>query len=178
MTAIERSIELLISPQINAMGFEIIRVKLIERKTKILQIMIDRSDYSGVNLDECAEVSRTVSTILDVEDPVDGEYNLEVSSPGLERPLTKPDHFDHFIGFKAKVSMQSPIDGRKHYSGIVNGMSDNLEDIHLIINDDGNNEHIALPLNEVEKAKLVITEELLKLEAGKPILKREKITVN
>ena len=93
----------MLAPMIEKMGFEVVRILTIGVKNPTLQIMIERKDRQNLVVDDCAAVSRAVSKVLDEKDPIDGEYSLEVSSPGLDRPLTKPEHFRRFAGYEAKI---------------------------------------------------------------------------
>lgn len=121
-----------------------------------LQIMIEPADLSMLTVDDCAKVSRAVSKILDEKDPIAGEYTLEVSSPGIDRPLTKPDHFVRFAGFDVKIETLSPVDGRKRFKGKVVSVDENS-----VINFDMDGVNYAIPFEVVTKAKLILTDELL-----------------
>lgn len=157
-------IEELIKPALADMGFDIIKLQLSGDKRPKLLIMIDRLDEESVTVDDCADVSREVSAILDVEDPIEDRYTLEVSSPGIDRPLARPRDFERFAGHDAKVEMAMPIDGQRRFRGKLLGL---VEDhVHLEIDYQGEQVEIALPLKDVKQAKLVMSDELLK--AGAP----------
>ncbi|WP_254869781.1 ribosome maturation factor RimP [Thalassospira sp. HF15] len=146
----------IIEPSINALGFELVRVSMTGQDHNILQIMADRPDAKGsINVEDCAEISRTVSALMDVEDPISGAYHLEVSSPGIDRPLTRATHFDAWKGFEAKVELVMAVNGRRRFSGLLDGIEDNA--VALIV--DG--ERVLLPLADIAKAKLVLTDELI-----------------
>ena len=149
------AIERAIAPSLTAMGFEIVRLLLMGRHQPVVQIMIERIDRRGVTVDDCAEVSRAVSALLEVEDPIAGAYTLEVSSPGLDRPLTRPQDFSRFAGFEAKLETRAPIAGRKRFRGRLIGLDGNLVRIATA---DG---ETCLPLGDVQRAHLVVTDELL-----------------
>lgn len=153
-------VERLIAPSIAAMGFDIVRVQLSGKQRVRLQIMVERLGGGDIVLDECAGISRAVSAILDVEDPILGPYALEVSSPGLDRPLTRAGDFERFAGLEAKVEMRGPIDGRKRFRGRLVGLQEGLV---KIATDDG---EFALPVAELVKAKLVLTDQLLAARRG------------
>ncbi|NIZ00845.1 ribosome maturation factor RimP [Thalassospira lucentensis] len=146
----------IIEPSINALGFELVRVSMTGQDHNILQIMVDHADAKGrITVTECAEVSRTVSALMDVEDPISGAYHLEVSSPGIDRPLTRAPHFEVWKGFEAKVELAMAKDGRRRFSGLLDGIEDNA--VALIV--DG--ERVLLPLADIAKSKLVLTDELI-----------------
>lgn len=140
----------MIEPALAAMGYEIVRVQLGGgRRSATLQIMCDRLDGQALTLDNCAEISRLASAVLDVEDPIAGEYTLEVSSPGLDRPLTRPKDFDRFAGAEARLELNLPVDGRKRFKGVLRGLDDGA-----VVLDTGDGE-CRLALADIEKARLV-----------------------
>jgi len=140
----------MIEPALTAMGYDIVRVQLGgSRHSATLQIMCDREDGRPVTLDDCAEISRLASAVLDVEDPIAGEYTLEVSSPGLDRPLTRPKDFERFTGAEARVELSLPVDGQKRFKGVLRG----LDDEAVILETGDGRQRLALA--DIEKAKLV-----------------------
>jgi len=145
----------MIEPALAEMGIALVRVRLSGGARPTLQIMIERSDESGVTVDDCAAVSQTVSAILDVEDPISGAYTLEVSSPGIDRPLIRRRDFDRYQGFEAKIEMQSAIDGRRRFRGRLAGLEG--DSIRLSTKDGD----VILPLDGIDQAKLVLTEDLI-----------------
>jgi ribosome maturation factor RimP len=150
----------LVAPSLAATGYEVVRVLLMGQHRPLLQIMIERADRRAVSVDDCAEVSRTVSALLDVEELVAGSYTLEVSSPGIDRPLTRPEHFVRFAGFEAKVETRMPLDGRKKFTGRLLGLEGERVRIATAEGE------MALPLADVQRAKLVLTDELIATTAG------------
>jgi ribosome maturation factor RimP len=149
-------IESLIGPTIDSMGYELVRVTLGGGRQSVkLQVMAERKDRRPMTVDDCAEISRTISAVLDVEDPIESAYTLEVSSPGIDRPLTRPGDFERFKGFEARIESARPIEGRRKFKGILEG----VEDGQVRIACDGT--HVRVPLGEVQKAKLVINDALL-----------------
>lgn len=149
-------IEELLAPTLSAMGYDIVRILLAgNERQRRLQIMAERSDGSGMDLEDCAEVSRASEAILDVEDPIPGAYTLEVSSPGMDRPLTRLRDFERFAGEEAKVELERAIDGRRRFKGRLMGLDG--EDVVMLV--DG--EEVRLPFAQVEKAKLVLTEDMV-----------------
>ncbi|MDA0339253.1 MAG: ribosome maturation factor RimP [Proteobacteria bacterium] len=150
----DSQVRALIEPAIEALGFELVRVRFMSGERSTLQIMAERPDGT-LSVENCVEVSRTVSALLDVEDPIRGEYNLEVSSPGIDRPLTRQKDFERWAGFDAKVELQMPIDGQRRFRGILKGVAD---DNVMLETDQG---PVALAFNEIEQAKLVLTDALI-----------------
>ena len=171
-TAIDRRLAEIIAPVIEDLGFELVRIRLQGGKTATLQIMADRPE-GGINVDDCADISTAVSAVLDVEDPIEDNYHLEVSSPGIDRPLTRLKDFAAFEGYEARVETNQPIDGRKRFKGVLAG----VEGDEVLINiDEGDETHtIGLNFDWLSDAKLVLTDELIaemlrqKKDAGVPI---------
>lgn len=157
-SAMDRRIAEIIAPVIEDMGFELVRIRLMGGNTKTLQIMAERPE-GGIEVDQCAEISIAVSAILDVEDPVTDAYNLEVSSPGIDRPLTRLKDFANYEGYEAKLETADLIDGRKRFRGILAGVEDN----DVLINTDQDGETVTIGLNYdwLAEAKLVMTDELV-----------------
>ena len=168
-TAIDRRLAEIITPVIEDMGFELVRVRLQGGKTATLQIMADRPD-GGINVDDCAEISTMVSATLDVEDPIEDKYNLEVSSPGIDRPLTRLKDFATYEGYDAKLETDQQIDGRKRFTGVLAGVEG--EDVLINIEVGGETQTIGLNFDWLADAKLMLTDELIaemlrqKKEAG------------
>lgn len=167
-TAIDRRLADIIRPVIEDLGFELVRLRLQGGRTATLQIMADRPD-GGINVDECADISNAVSATLDVEDPIVDAYHLEVSSPGIDRPLTRLKDFATFEGYEARIETSELIDGRKRFKGMLAG----VEGDEVLINlDEGT---IGLNFDWLTDAKLVLTEELIaemlrqKKEAGQEV---------
>ena len=150
-----QSVESLIAPALADMGYDVVRVKIIGTLPPTLQIMAERRDETGMTVEDCAKISRAVSVLLDVEDPIFGAYTLEVSSPGLGRPLVRPGDYDKFSGLEAKIELLGPLDGRRRFRGVLAGFADNLV---TIVTEDGAK---ALPYADIGDAKLIITDELL-----------------
>lgn len=147
----------IIDPAAEAMGYEIVRIALLNSATGgpvTLQVMAERPDGS-MQIEDCENLSREISVLLDVDDPISGEYVLEVSTPGIDRPLTRRKDFENFTGFVAKIELSSPEQGRRRYRGTVLGIADDLVKIDV----DG--EVFELDFNNIHRAKLVLTDELL-----------------
>lgn len=145
----------LLEPSIEGLGFALVRVHSSGGRRPVLQIMIERLDGANITVDDCALVSQTVSALLDVEDVVPGAYMLEVSSPGIDRPLTRAQDYARFAGFEAKLELSRPIGGRKRFAGILRG----LEGDEAIV--EVEDEKFRLPVGAVAKAKLVLTDALI-----------------
>jgi ribosome maturation factor RimP len=145
----------LIEPSLQAMGYGLVRVLFTGGRRATLQIMAERLDEAAMTVDDCADISRALSAILDVADPVAGAYNLEVSSPGIDRPLVRPEDFERFAGYEAKIELGQPRDGRKRFRGRLLGLAG---DAVRIAAEDG---EAALPVAEIIRAKLVLTDELI-----------------
>ena len=153
--AIDRRLAEIITPAIEDLGFELVRVRLMSGKSTTLQIMADRPN-GGIEVDDCAEISNAVGAVLDVEDPILDEYTLEVSSPGIDRPLTRLKDFEAFEGNEAKLETTELIDGRRRFKGMLAG----IEGDEVLINvEEGT---IGLQFDWLSDAKLVLTEDLIK----------------
>ena len=148
----------LIQPSIEGMGFRLVRVRLMGGRRPTLQIMAEKPDGT-MEVDDCAEVSRMVSALLDVEDPIDREYLLEVSSPGIDRPLTRLEDFERYAGFEAKLETRDLIDGRKRFRGVLTGLADQA--VAIRIEGDGEIAEAVLPFDALVDAKLVLTDALI-----------------
>jgi len=148
-------IENLISPTIEILGFEIVRIEVLGEINPCLQIMAERIDEAGMNVDDCAQISRAVSAILDIEDPITNAYTLEVSSPGLDRPLVKRKHFERFAGAEIRLEKRGQGDEQRRYRGDLRGIKG--DDVVLLIK----GEEMLIPFADVQKAKIVITDALI-----------------
>ena len=158
-TALDRRLAAIVQPVIEHMGFELVRLRLQGGRSATLQIMADRPD-GRIEVDDCARISEQLSVILDVEDPIADEYTLEVSSPGLDRPLTRLKDFDAWEGYEAKLETEEPIDGQKRFRGTVAG-SDG-DEVLLQIDRGGEAVTIGLTFDLLADAKLILTDELVR----------------
>ena len=153
--AIDRRLAEIITPVIEDMGLELVRVRLMSGKSTTLQIMVDKPE-GGIEVDDCADVSTAVSATLDVEDPILDAYTLEVSSPGIDRPLTRLKDFDMFEGYEAKLETAELIDGRRRFKGELAG----IDGDEVLINvQEGT---LGLKFDWLSDAKLVLTDDLIK----------------
>lgn len=154
-TAIDRRLAEIITPVIEDMGYELVRVRLMGGQYHTLQIMADKPE-GGIEVDDCAAISTAVSAVLDVEDPLTEAYTLEVSSPGIDRPLTRLKDFEAFEGYEAKIETAEMIDGRRRFKGMLAG----VEGTEVLINiEEGT---IGLEFDWLSDAKLVLTDELIR----------------
>lgn len=145
----------LLNPILEDLGFEMVRVRLSNGNPSTLQIMADRLD-GQIGVDELAEINTSVGTILDVEDPIPENYTLEISSPGIDRPLTRKKDFDSFQGFEAKVETTELIDGRRRFRGVLAGLNNDEVLINL---EEGT---IGLKFTWLSEARLVLSDDLIK----------------
>ncbi len=153
--AIDRRMAEIITPVIEDMGYELVRVRLMSGKSTILQIMADRPN-GGIEVDDCARISTAVSATLDVEDPILDAYTLEVSSPGIDRPLTRLKDFETHEGYEAKLETEELHGGRRRFKGVLAG----VEGGDVLINvEEGT---IGLHFDWLSEAKLVLTDELIR----------------
>jgi ribosome maturation factor RimP len=150
-----RQITELIEPTLNEMGFELVRVLVGGGQRPTLQIMVERRDEAPITVEHCAEVSHAISALLDVADPIAGAYRLEVTSPGIDRPLVRPADYERFAGLEARLETELPIDGRRRFRGRLAGLSG--ADVRLALPEGER----MIPLDAIRKAKLVLTDELL-----------------
>lgn len=152
--AIDRRLAGIVTPTIEDLGFELVRLRLMGGKKATLQIMAERAD-GGIEVEECATISRAVSAVLDVEDPIAGEYVLEVSSPGIDRPLTRLKDFERYDGYEVKIETSEAIDGRRRFRGTLEGVEDG--EVLLAINEGT----IGLDFTIIGDAKLILTDALI-----------------
>ncbi|MDG2284741.1 MAG: ribosome maturation factor RimP [Alphaproteobacteria bacterium] len=153
----------IIRPSVSAMGYDVVRANLSGNRRRTLQIMVERIDRAEMNVEDCAKVSRAVSALLDVEDPISEAYDLEVSSPGIDRPLVRLSDFQRFSGFEARIELKDLVDGRKRLRGTLLGVGDDE-----IVTIDSKGDGISVPYSEIKAAKLVLTDELIEASlAGK-----------
>lgn len=157
-TAIDRRLAEIITPVIEGLGFELVRVRLMGGKTRVLQIMADRPE-GGIEVDDCGTISTAVSAVLDVEDPIEDQYVLEVSSPGIDRPLTRLKDFEMWKGWEARVETSELIDGRRRFKGLLAGTEG--DEVLIEIEDGGADVTIGLQFDWLSDAKLILTEELI-----------------
>lgn len=154
----------LISPVVEDAGFELVRVRVTGSKTKTLQVMAERADHA-MTAEDCARLSRALSPVLEAADPFRGAYVLEVSSPGIDRPLARPKDFEDWRGWPAKLELNRLVEGRKRFTGTVAGMDEGKVAFDI----DGEEETALFPLEWIASAQLVLTDALIEesLKAGR-----------
>jgi ribosome maturation factor RimP len=150
----------LIEPALSGSGFRLVRVAVSGREGKTLQIMAERPDGT-LTIADCEAISKEISPLLDVHDPIAGSYHLEVSSPGIDRPLVRPSDFEVWSGYEAKIEVKQPIDGRKRFRGMLEGFDDGEVRIEVDLGEAGRNV-IGIPMALVGEARLVLTDELIR----------------
>lgn len=165
MDATAKKIQNLIEPALGSMGYDLVKVELVGSAGRpTLQIFAERHDKERIGTDDCSEISKTVSALLDVEDPISSAYMLEISSPGMDRPLIKLADYVRFKGHNVKLEAPFVIEDRKRYSGDIIDIKDDV----IFIQDD-EEQIFEIPFNKIEKAKLVLTDKLLNAYKNKEI---------
>ncbi|HPD94132.1 MAG: ribosome maturation factor RimP [Rhodobacter sp.] len=157
-TAIDRRLAEIVKPAVEAAGFELVRLRLMSGKTRTLQIMADRAE-GGIEIDELGEITTLVGAVLDVEDPLEDAYVLEVSSPGIDRPLTRLKDFDTWSGHEARIETSELIDGRRRFKGTLQGTEDG--EVLIEIEEQGEPVTIGLQFEWLSDAKLILTDALI-----------------
>jgi ribosome maturation factor RimP len=162
-TGPERAVADLAEPVLNELGFRLVRVKISGRDGGTVQIMAERQD-GQMSVDDCATISRRLSPVIDAYDPMPGTYRLEISSPGIDRPLVRPSDFATWVGHNAKVELTEAVDGRKRFKGLIEDVID--EEVHLKIELDGSPEPviIGLPFSLIGEAKLTMDADVLRAD--------------
>lgn len=145
----------LIRPTVEGMGYSVVRVQVLGQQRLRLQVMAERADGEPMLVDDCAAVSRAISAVLDVEDPISASYTLEVSSPGIDRPLVRLADYERFAGFEARIELRQALAGRRRYQGRLLGVCGEL--IRLA----ASSGIVELPFADIARAKLVLTDDLL-----------------
>ncbi|ADZ90252.1 ribosome maturation factor RimP [Marinomonas mediterranea] len=150
MSAKHTLIEELIRPVVEGLGFQFWGMEYISQgKHSVLRIFIETDKEKGIDVEDCAQVSRQVSSILDVEDPITGEYNLEVSSPGLDRPLFELSQYESYVGSVVALKLRVPFDGRRKFKGQLTGVEG--DEVVILVDQ----EEYLLPIELIEKANIV-----------------------
>ncbi len=154
-------IEAMIAPSLAAMGYDIVRVRLSgSGRQRVLQVMAEPRGGGVMTVEKCADISRAISALLDVEDPITNAYTLEVSSPGIDRPLVRPSDYERFAGYEAKIETNRLVDGRKRFRGRLGRVTE--DGVRLALDQRETN----VPFDAIHRAKLVLTDELI-AEAAK-----------
>jgi ribosome maturation factor RimP len=158
-TAMDRRLAEIAAPVIEDMGYELVRLRLMSGKSATLQVMADLPG-GGIEVDALAEISTALSATLDVEDPIEGEYTLEVSSPGIDRPLTRLTDFDAWAGHEARLETAEAIDGQRRFKGTLQGTEG--DEVLVQIERHGEEVVIGLRVDWLSDAKLILTDELIR----------------
>jgi ribosome maturation factor RimP len=161
-TGLEARVARIVEPVVNDLGYALVRVKVTAENGCTLQIMAE--DQSGrFTIDDCERLSKDISPILDVEDPIDREYHLEVSSPGIDRPLVRARDFQRYIGHEARVELADMVEGRKRFRGIIEAADDVSVTIHLPDAPKDTDPDHKLALANIAEAKLIMTDALINM---------------
>jgi ribosome maturation factor RimP len=158
-TSEDRQLLELLDPVAEAAGYEIVRLRLMGGATRRLQIMAERPEDGEMGIDDCARLSRAISEVMDAADPIEGEYALEVSSPGIDRPLTRLKDFETYEGLEARIELDRLADGRKRFKGELAGTEDDQVGINIEEDPDST---VYIPFAWISEAKLVMTDQLMK----------------
>ena len=159
-TGLAAGIATLVEPVLNDLGFRLVRVQLSGSDSQTLQIMAERPDGS-MSVGDCETVSRQVSPVLDAYDPLTNAYRLEISSPGIDRPLVRPSDFEDWSGFEAKIELKQPIDGRKRFRGIIDGFENDEVRVECDLDQVGK-QVLGFPMAIIGEAKLVLSDDLIR----------------
>lgn len=155
-TPLEDTVTALCTPVIEAAGFELVRLRISGARTKTLQVMAERPDGT-MSAEDCAALSRALSPALDEADPIDDKWVLEVSSPGIDRPLTRLKDYDRWQGFAAKLELTQVVEGQRRFRGVLAG----VEEGDVLIDLDGEDETALIPFDMIASGKLMLTDELI-----------------
>ena len=159
-TGLAAQLAAIAEPVLTDLGFRLVRVVLSGRNGTTVQIMAERPDGT-ISVKECADISRRLSPVLDAHDPIQGQYTLELSSPGIDRPLVRPSDFEDWAGYEAKIEMKELIAGRKRFRGTLEGVEG--EEVRIKVElDQLGRQVIGLPIRLVAEARLVLTDELIR----------------
>ncbi len=158
----------LAEPVIEQLGYRLVRVKISSNEGYSIQIMAERPDGS-MSVEDCETISRALSPVLDVNDPVDRAYRLEISSPGIDRPLVRLSDFERHQGLLAKIEMELPVHGRKRFRGLLGGTDGEAVRVHRDDSPQGEEADVLLPIGDMREARLVLTDDLVA-----DVLRREK----
>ncbi len=164
LSGLEARLAALIAPPLQDMGYELVRIAISGAQHRpTVQVMADRADGALIAVEDCEAISHAIGAVLDVADPLPGTWTLEVSSAGIDRPLTRVKDWNRFAGHLARAETIAPLNGRKRFSGVVLGADDASARLRL---DDGS--EVALPLHDIRHAKLVLTDALIAATAAPP----------
>ena len=157
----EETIRALLAPVLDAKGYSLVRVRIASEGQSILQVMVERSGGEAIELEDCADVSRAVSALLDAKEPMEGPYQLEISSPGIDRPLMNAEDFQQYMGYDASITLKVTRERRTKLEGLIVGVADKAVKIQA----EGKKKIVAVRFSDICDAKLVLTESLIKAAA-------------
>jgi len=160
-TGLAARVAAIVEPALEGLGFDLVRIKISGQNGCTVQIMAERPDGT-MGVDDCERVSKTISPLLDVEDPISGEYHLEVSSPGIDRPLVRQRDFARWVGHEMKVEMATPAAGRKRFRGWIERVDADSVAVRLIDGKPEDDPVVALPLADIGEARLMMTDALIR----------------
>jgi ribosome maturation factor RimP len=159
-TGVAAAVAALVEPVLEHLGFRLVRVRVAGRDGQTVQIMVDRP-AGIVSVDDCEAISRELSPLLDAHDPMPGSYRLEISSPGIDRPLVRPSDFATWVGHEAKIELKEPVNARKRYRGVVEGFENN--EVRVVCElDQLGRQVLGFPVDLIAEARLVLTDELIR----------------
>jgi ribosome maturation factor RimP len=159
-TGVAAQIAAMAEPVLDELGFRLVRVVLSGRNGSTVQIMAERPD-GMLTVEECAEISRRLSPVLDAHDPIEGQYHLEVSSPGIDRPLVRPSDFAAWAGYEAKIELKDLIAGRKRFRGTLAGLEG--EEVRIEVEtEEASRQIVGLPIGRIAEARLMLTDVLIR----------------
>ncbi|MBR4931445.1 MAG: ribosome maturation factor RimP [Alphaproteobacteria bacterium] len=156
-------LETQLAPSLDALGYEIVRISLQGGDVKTVQVMAERKDYANMTLADCEKISRTVSALLDVADPFQGKYMLEISSPGIDRPLVKPADYIRFKGSNAKIETSNEINGRKRFKGKILSFDAETQQLHF----EFETSELIVDFSNIAKAKLLLADSSIQKQPKK-----------
>lgn len=159
-TGIAAEIAAVVEPVLDGLGFRLVRVSISGSDDRIVQVMAERPDGS-INIDDCEVISKQLSPVLDVADPIAGAYRLEISSPGIDRPLVRASDFEDWAGHKCRIDLREPVEGRKRFKGELEGFEDGEVRLKTDIGAQGV-QHLGFPVGLIAEARLVLTDELIR----------------
>jgi ribosome maturation factor RimP len=165
----------LVEPVLEDMGFRLVRIAMSKRDGGTIQIMADKAQGT-INVDDCAQISRRISPLLDAHDPIEGRYYLEVSTPGIDRILVRPSDFEDWASYEVKVEVKELIDGRRRFRGILEGYADGEMRLEVKLDEQSESQVIGIPIELIHDAKLVLTDELIRASLAKAKAQGQKWT--
>jgi len=158
-TGVAADIAALVEPALGELGFRVVRVVISARNGTTVQVMAERPDGT-ITVKDCADISRHLSPLLDANDPIAGGYTLEISSPGIDRPLARASDFEAWSGHEAKIETKALLDGRRRFRGVLKGLAGN--EVRLALPPDQGGQEIGVPIGLIAEARLLLTDELIR----------------